>query len=280
MPRRAVVDREELFEAAESMTAQGKPVSALALLNTLGGGSLTTIYKYLAEWEAERPKIAPSAAGREIPDVVQNSFAGAWRVAAMEAAKETAAVKEQAAEEVKAANKQFSDALDAIKKLEADSEQDAAQIEALKVQAEQLQSKLILAGQDNAVLKGSIEHLKQESKKLVEYVERVEKAAEAERQLYHDEAAKMNADHSAKVDKATAEIERLHEELVISQKLATEIAKERDEAKFKFEHAEKQLTECNGRLQHFEQKHDAAMSERENAIKETAELKGHVQALK
>ena len=100
MARRAVIDREELFETANTMAVEGKDVTALALLNALGGGSLTTIYKYLGEWESGRPKTTPAAGSTEIPDVVQNAFVSTWRVAAMEAARETAAVKEKAAEEV------------------------------------------------------------------------------------------------------------------------------------------------------------------------------------
>ncbi|OQR42415.1 hypothetical protein BW261_25900, partial [Klebsiella aerogenes] len=59
MARRAVIEREELFDAANTLAADGKPVTALALKDILGGGSFNTIYKYLAEWETSRPKNAP-----------------------------------------------------------------------------------------------------------------------------------------------------------------------------------------------------------------------------
>ncbi|MGH9550732.1 MAG: hypothetical protein ACRD3W_15230, partial [Terriglobales bacterium] len=207
------------------------------------------------------------------------SFAGAWRVAAMEAAKETAAVKEQAAEEVKAANKQFEDALDAIKKLEADSEQDAAQIEALKAQVLELQTMLTASGLDNAALKTSIEHLRMQDKKYAEELGRLHRENEAERQRQHDETARLNAEHAAKLDKMTADVERLQRELGDMQKKSDQAERERDETRFKLEHADKQLSECSDRLKSVEQKQEAAMVERENAIKETAQLQGQVLAL-
>lgn len=186
MARRAVIDREELFEAASTMAAQGKDVTALALLNALGGGSLTTIYKYLADWEAQRPKTAPTAGGVEIPDVVQNAFMSAWRVAAMEAARETVALKEKAAEEVKAARKQFEGALEAIQKLESESENDAAQIEALKTRVSELETAVIAAGNDNAALKATVEQLRQQVKSQQTDLEAERKRRESDLTAAHE----------------------------------------------------------------------------------------------
>ena len=181
MVRRAVIDREELFETANTMAAEGKDVTALALLNALGGGSLTTIYKYLSDWEAGRPKTAPATGATEVPDVVQNAFTSTWRVATMEAARETTAVKEKAAEEVKAAQKQFEGALEAIQKLESESEQDATQIEALKGRVSELEAALAAAGNDNAALKATTEQLRQQVRSHQAELERLHKGIEEDR---------------------------------------------------------------------------------------------------
>jgi hypothetical protein len=53
-----------------------------------------------------------------MPDTVKSAFSVAWREAAQEAAREAQAVKDKAAEEVKAALKQFHGAIEAIEKLE------------------------------------------------------------------------------------------------------------------------------------------------------------------
>src|SRR5208282_2370127 len=110
MARRAVIEREELFRAANDMAADGKPVTALTLLEALGGGSYRTIYKYLKDWEQTREKTTPAATSADVPESVQNAVLSTWRVATMEAAKEVTAVKEKAAEEVKAAQTKLDEA--------------------------------------------------------------------------------------------------------------------------------------------------------------------------
>jgi thioesterase domain-containing protein len=124
MARRQAIEPEELFETANRMRAEGKEVTAMALLDALGGGSLSTIYKHLEVWQATRPAevvIKPE----EIPAAVQASFAAAWRLAAQEAKREVTEVKEKAKEEVAAALRQFHGALEAIAKIEKDREADA-----------------------------------------------------------------------------------------------------------------------------------------------------------
>lgn len=202
MTRRAVIDREELFKTANTMAAEGKDVTALALLNALGGGSLTTIYKYLSEWESEQPKTSPMAGSPEVPDVVQNAFVSTWRVATMEAARETIAVKEKAAEEVKAAQKQFEGALEAIQKLESENEYEAAQSEALKARVSELETALSEAGNNNAALKATAEQLQHQLKSQETVLERVHNDAQAERSRHHDELTRANAQRDAAIKEA------------------------------------------------------------------------------
>ena len=54
MGRRGSITEEQVFQAADSLVAQGKEVTPSALLGTLGSGSFTTIYKYLSAWEDSR----------------------------------------------------------------------------------------------------------------------------------------------------------------------------------------------------------------------------------
>jgi len=137
MARNIGIDREEVFETANRLEAEGKEVTALSMLAALGRGSLTTIYKYLDVWKAQKPVKTPSVQA-EPPEQVKTAFATAWRVAAEEAARETMVKREKAAEEVNAALKQFQGALEAIAKLEADREADAEVLEGLhKITAEQ-----------------------------------------------------------------------------------------------------------------------------------------------
>ena len=72
------------------MVAQGKQVTALGLLASLGGGSLTTIYKYLEEWESPLQGKAQTANDhardapeKVLPNVPQLANAEVWREVAM-----------------------------------------------------------------------------------------------------------------------------------------------------------------------------------------------------
>lgn len=279
MVRRAVIDRQELFRAANAMADEGKDVTALALLDKLGGGSLTTIYKYLSEWEVERPATAPAEDQNKVPDQVQNAFMNTWRIATMEAARETVSVKEKAAEEVKAAQKQFEGTLEAIQKLEAESEQDAAQIDALKVQVSELDAALVNAGNDNAALKATAQQLHQQVKSQEAGLDRLHKRMEEDRLRYQDDLARVQSEHAAAQEKASTEIERLHGQLSAKQKRADQAERDRSETQLKLEQAGKQIADGIERLQAAEQKQATANKEREVAIKEASELKGRAQAL-
>lgn len=79
MTRRPVVNRDELFFMADKMAAEGKQVTALALLASLGGGSLTTIYKYLEEWESTRKSKSSFAQRRSAANIPQTAGAELWR---------------------------------------------------------------------------------------------------------------------------------------------------------------------------------------------------------
>lgn len=133
MARRQAVDADELFETANRLKAEGKEVTALSLLDALGGGSLRTIYKHLEAWQKQAPAEVKIEAN-EIPPQVQAAFGSAWRMAAQEAGREVLAVKEKASEEVNAALRQFHGALEEIGKLEKESEADAQELESVRSQ--------------------------------------------------------------------------------------------------------------------------------------------------
>jgi hypothetical protein len=156
---RKMIEREELFQAAESLSDQGKEVTAIALRHLLGRGSLTTVYKYLADWEASRPKMPPAPTA-EMPDVVKASFATAWRVAAGEAARETEAIRQRAQEEVAATKKQFEGALELIERVESDLEHSQQEAEDSKAQLAQARENLAKVSSESAAHAATAEQLK------------------------------------------------------------------------------------------------------------------------
>ena len=173
MARRAVIEQEELFDAANKLAADGKQVTALNLRDALGGGSLTTIYKYLSAWESNRPKNAAVTNTAEIPEQVQNAFANTWKIAALEASREVMAVREKAAEEVKAAQGQFEGALEAIQRLEADTERDTATIEELRARVSELEQSVSGLSQEKAAANAKADQLLHQVKSLETQIDKL-----------------------------------------------------------------------------------------------------------
>lgn len=168
MARRQAIAADELFETANRLKAEGKEVTALALLDALGGGSLSTIYKHLEVWQASKPTevITP---GDELPAQVLASFTASWRLAAQEAGRQVAEVKEKAKEEIAAALRQFHGALDAIRKLEEESEADAQEMERLTAKQEKTEIAFHDLQKEAAGQKSQVEQLQ----KLMEKQEKI-----------------------------------------------------------------------------------------------------------
>ncbi len=131
MGRKAIHTQEEVFKVADELAAQGKEVTPNVLYEALGSrSSMTTIYKNLDAWTEQRKQVAapmPVA----MPDAVLASFNQTWQVAAQEAAKEVAAIREKADAEVQEFKRRLDDAKTTVARLEAESESDSVKIEML-----------------------------------------------------------------------------------------------------------------------------------------------------
>ncbi len=280
MARRAVVERDELFAVATSLAAEGKDVTALALLNSLGRGSLTTIYKLLAEWNAQQTNKDAGSVPTEIPEAVQNAILNTWRVATHEAGKQITAVKERAAEEVKAAQKQFEDAVEVIKKLESDIDEDATHIEKLEARVAELESALNSAGNDNAALQATAEQMRHQVQAQQAELERLHRDIDADRTIHREDVSRLNADHAAAQERANTQTREMGEQLAGHQQRSNQLERERDDAQLRTREIEKRLTDEFDRLKTVEHQRDQAYIVREDAIKEAAELRGKADALK
>lgn len=202
MARRQAIDPEELFETANRMKAEGKEVTAMALLDALGGGSLSTIYKHLEAWNAARPTeviVKPE----EIPAAVQASFAAAWRLAAQESKREVTEVKEKAKEEVAAALRQFHGALEAIAKIEKDRDADTEIIEGLQKQLAEAKVETSKAQSEGAAEKARADELRQQLKS---------------QQQDRDAALQQAAEYKGQIEAMTAQNAQLLAELAKNKK--------------------------------------------------------------
>lgn len=175
MGRKAFFTEKEIFEAADTLAAQGQEVSAHSLLKAMGGGSYTTIYRHLEAWRESRPALVNQVIVMDLPEPVQTAFVAAWKVAASEAAREVSAIRDKAAEDVKAANKQLHEALEQLGRLEAEAEADATEIEALKARNGELEATVQKAENDKSALTAKAEQLELQ----VAHLAKVEAAKES-----------------------------------------------------------------------------------------------------
>lgn len=163
MARGPVIQEDELFEVANRLESEGKEVTALALLEALGRGSLTTIYKHLEVWKTAKPaKVQLS--NNEMPDRVKSAFMVAWREASQEAGLAVEEVREKAKEEVSAALRQFHGALEAIAKLEKEKEAQDEAIEGLQKQLAEAKAEASKAEAEGAAEKARADELREQLK--------------------------------------------------------------------------------------------------------------------
>jgi DNA repair exonuclease SbcCD ATPase subunit len=261
MARGAVIEADELYETANRLEAEGKEVTAISLHKALGRGSLTTIYKFFETWKSTRPAKVLSAS-TEVPEIVKNAFAGVWRVAAQEAAREVEAVKAKALEEVKDALNQFHGALEAIEKLEQENEAGAVENEALKKQAADDQEKITRLEADNAAHKATSVQLQKLVEKLEQDLDRQRKEAKEEQDKHHDEKLEL----TSKIEMWTENL-RMHKEAATKQESDYKALKEKHENILRGQREAEAASK-------------ASQAERDAAMKEAAELKGVTATLK
>lgn len=273
--RRAPVDPEDVCRIANAITAEGKQVTALLVLDALGGGSLRTIYKHLNEWEKNRKEAPHVSLSSEVPEPVKAAFASVlantWRVAAAEAAREVTATKEKAAAEVAEAQAKFDGALDAIQRFEADIERDAATIEELKTKIADLEQAVSTLSQEKAAARATAEQLGLQVKAHETELERLHKDRQEDRQAHREQMEKLANDQAAAQNKAAEQIERLHKEKEEIQKTVEQTERDRQALQLKLEQAEKQTGAA-------EKTRDQAGAEREKFSQEAAQLRGTVEA--
>lgn len=207
MGRRGSITEAQVFEAADTLVAQGRDVTPTALLDKIGSGSFTTIYKHLSAWEASRASAVTDRTA-VIPEAVLSAFGAAWRAASAEAGKEVVRVREQASEEVTSAKAQFQEALATIERLEAESEADAARIA-------DLEASLHRAENEKAAIQATAEQLRQQLSEIKSKLEKTERAA---------------AESTMKAQEATSRAEKADERAKASEEEVASARKEKEAA--------------------------------------------------
>jgi len=134
---RQIVTQQTVTEAAEALIVEGAEPSIVAVQARIGGGSYSTVKKFLDVWKQERAEAATAAP--ETPAEVQakaQEFARiVWALASREAQAEAQQTKDEAQAEVAAVRVELGEANNEIARLEG---MEAVQAETIDQQAAKL----------------------------------------------------------------------------------------------------------------------------------------------
>lgn len=154
---RAVVTQERVFEVAQALVEQGIAPTILNVQDGIGGGSYTTVKRYLDQWreaapKQRRPVELPEAAVAKLMSLGREF----WALLDEQAGQQVEAIRAATGEEIAAIQAQLDQAEQAIARLEAERdqaesravEQEQAHREA--VQAHQAQTERVAAAEAKA----------------------------------------------------------------------------------------------------------------------------------
>lgn len=279
MARRGSISEAQVFEAAEALRADGKEVSASAILARLGSGSFTTIYKHMGTWEAKQATVSVNVTPLEIPPSVQGAFVAAWRAATSEAGREVAAVREKASEEIRTAQKQLQETLETIEQLEKESDADGTRIEELTEKLVACQSDLQKAGNEKSALEAAGAQLRVQVKSQDSELERVHREMEAERNRYKEERTEAARTAASAQQKADIQIERLQNEIAEQKANLSKAQRERDDAVIASREASSRADRSDESAKKSEQNLESMRKEKDITIQENSSLRGQIEAL-
>lgn len=128
---RQIVTQHAVNEAAEALILEGSEPSILAVQSRIGGGSYSTVKRFLDVWKQERAEAATAAP--DTPPEVQTKgqeFARAvWTLASREAQREAQQAKDEAHAEVVAVRGELAEATTEIARLEGVESEQSVTIE-------------------------------------------------------------------------------------------------------------------------------------------------------
>lgn len=128
---------ESVAAAAEALQAAGKRVTTIAVQSHLGGGSFTTVQKYLEAWQQTQREQRATVV--DVPGVVVERGMAmvrqVWQAAQAEAGQEVAQTRQETEALLAEMREQLDEALLAVQRQEAVN---ADQIQALAAQAERI----------------------------------------------------------------------------------------------------------------------------------------------
>jgi len=138
----ATATPEAVAAAAEALQAAGKRVSTIAVQGHLGGGSFTTVQKYLEAWQQTQRD--QRAAVVEVPSAVvergMTLLRQVWQAAQAAAGQEITQTREETEAQLVEMRDQLAEALLAVQRQEAENAEQAQALAALELQVATLQA--------------------------------------------------------------------------------------------------------------------------------------------
>lgn len=272
MGRKALHTQEQVFEVADRMAAGGQEVTPTALLQALGGGSLTTIYKHLDAWQTSK-KDAPVHAVFEMPEAVKGAFNAAWQTAANEAAREVAAIREKADMEVKGIARRLEEAISNIEQLESEADADATRIEKLErqlaVDKTAADAFATQAVRRESALTATVEQMRHQIEAQAAELIRVHADHDGAREAHAAEVGRLTADFARQLAEQADVLRLAHED-------TTRVRVKLDEDARKNEQAVERL---RTRLEEEGTKLALALERERETVKKLAEIEGDMKRL-
>lgn len=125
---RAIVTPELVEQAADALVLTGEEPSIIAVQEQIGGGSYTTVKRYLEQWKAKQKRQPPIELPPEIASQVNQVVGDLWASAANLAEQRSAEIRQAAQRQVNEAQAALASAEAAIARLESEAEQQAQQL--------------------------------------------------------------------------------------------------------------------------------------------------------
>ena len=142
-----IATQKAVTEIANALVAEGLEPSIIAVQSRIGGGSYSTVKRYLDAWKQERAQM--HAAATDTPPAIQakgQEFAhSVWVLACAQAQREAQAVKDEARAEVAAVRADLAGATSEIARLEGIEAAQAAELDAQQSKLRQVELALAQA---------------------------------------------------------------------------------------------------------------------------------------
>lgn len=269
MGRKAFFTRDEVFKAADELAAQGEDVAVRTLHAYLGGGSFSSIMKYLTIWKDQRPP--EEASGRaDMPASMTNAFDAVWKTAMAQASKELTGEREKAAQAVQDADMRAAETLSAIEELENTNNEQAEKLEELTGKLDSTEGKLHSAMSEKSALAAVNSQLKEQAQKLQSSFEGLQSVHEQQQKKHAEELTAQAKQQADEVNKLKVELAKLE---AARDSAKEEASKNQERVIVATEEAKAALAKLEARL-------ESIGKEKDVAIKEAAELKGRTETMK